>query len=319
MKKNLNNVYRFFGMKPCQMIFDVRKKRMIRGFCIILTVFVTVGSAFGQSRNNPPHVETHSVVPNGSVKKEDDRKPQPQPDAKKTPPQPQPQVKQPQPAPQQEVKKPQPQPPQDAKQPQPSPQQNTAHRVPQRPAGLPDVVSEKDANKKGDDIERFKKLPNEIKRPQRPATLEKRQYAFQITNNAPKKNYQSSGVITKPQVSKLIQTTEAVAKAVGAVTQLYKVVVDSSSAKVSYYRSPKLRADFLEDMDGAKIGAINDGSPLRGTAQRPSGLEVGDIITDLNGIPVEGPSDLEKHTKWTSVDYIDFRTGSWKQTWIYVW
>ncbi|MDO5581324.1 MAG: PDZ domain-containing protein [Planctomycetia bacterium] len=67
------------------------------------------------------------------------------------------------------------------------------------------------------------------------------------------------------------------------------------------YRSKALKALFKHAPHGAKITAIFPGSPL---ANR---LQVGDIITALDGVPVNSTWELENHFSATRVDYMDNR------------
>ena len=195
--------------------------------------------------------------------------------------------------------------------PQPQPVQPTQTRRPglQQPANLPAVVSAKDVNTQPDDYSYLNNAPDQIRRPQRPANLPARQNAFQFDKNAAPKPYRGGGTITKMNVEQVSG---------GNGPKPYKVIIDPNSG-LDPYDSPALRAQFVEDMDGARITSIQGGSPLRGTIFRPSGLKVGDVIGFLDGLPVMSELDLENHIRWTSVDYIDFMSGQWKRTLIYIW
>jgi len=71
------------------------------------------------------------------------------------------------------------------------------------------------------------------------------------------------------------------------------------------YYSPKLRAKFVVVPGGGRaVTQLHPGSPLW-----RAGIEVGDIITHLDGIPVHSNWELENHYSWTHVYGIDWRTG----------
>ena len=71
------------------------------------------------------------------------------------------------------------------------------------------------------------------------------------------------------------------------------------------YPSRKLNAEFVVVPSGGRcITRLFPWSPLR-----RAGLEVGDIIIRMDGIPVNSDWELENHYSWTVIDLIDVRTG----------
>ena len=67
------------------------------------------------------------------------------------------------------------------------------------------------------------------------------------------------------------------------------------------YRSRRLNALFTQAPHGAKVVHIFPGSPLEGR------LHEGDIITSLDGVPVNSTWELENHYAMTHVCYMDSR------------
>lgn len=78
------------------------------------------------------------------------------------------------------------------------------------------------------------------------------------------------------------------------------------------YESRRLKAQFVVDPKGARITCIHRWSPLY------DNFDVGDIITDLDGMPVNSSWELENHVQATVVDYISHRHGAHKRTKIYI-
>lgn len=94
---------------------------------------------------------------------------------------------------------------------------------------------------------------------------------------------------------------------------LKKVEYDPNAGGGPYW-SKKLRADFVVVPSGGRcITGLHWSSPLR-----KAGLEVGDIIIRLDGIPVNSDWELENHYSWTTVDLIDVRTGNNVRRKIYI-
>ena len=89
-------------------------------------------------------------------------------------------------------------------------------------------------------------------------------------------------------------------------------VISSPTSGRPPYHAIKFRAEFIPTRRGAKITTIHAGSPLKGR------LEVGDIITYLDGIKVDSSWELENHNKSTVVDYLDYATGGHKRATIFV-
>jgi len=80
------------------------------------------------------------------------------------------------------------------------------------------------------------------------------------------------------------------------------------------YYSSQLRAQFVVVPSGGRaITHLHPSSPLR-----RAGLEVGDIITHLDGIPVHSNWELENHHGPTLVYGIDWRTGNRIQLRIFI-
>ena len=80
------------------------------------------------------------------------------------------------------------------------------------------------------------------------------------------------------------------------------------------YFSPQLRAQFVVvPGSGRAITYLQPNSPLR-----KAGIEVGDIITHMDGIPVNTNWELENHYSWTLVYGIDWRTGNRFQRRIFI-
>ena len=80
-------------------------------------------------------------------------------------------------------------------------------------------------------------------------------------------------------------------------------VLPPGMGAVPYY-SPRLQAQFVTAPHGARVTFLRPTSPLRRV-----GIEVGDTITHLDGIPANANWGLEKHYSWTLVYGIDWRTG----------
>ena len=68
--------------------------------------------------------------------------------------------------------------------------------------------------------------------------------------------------------------------------------------------SSQLRAEFVVyPQGGRRITRLHPSSPLRA-----AGIEVGDVITHLDGIPVDNDWELDNHYGKTLVYGIDWRT-----------
>ena len=89
------------------------------------------------------------------------------------------------------------------------------------------------------------------------------------------------------------------------------VIADPNSGRPPYH-AERFRAEFIPTRRGAKITTIHAGSPLKGR------LNVGDIITYLDGIKVDSSWELENHNKSTVVDYLDFATGGHRRATVFV-
>lgn len=87
---------------------------------------------------------------------------------------------------------------------------------------------------------------------------------------------------------------------------------DPNNGYNSVYESRRLKAQFVVDPKGARITYIHHWSPLRDK------LDVGDVITELDGMRVNSSWELENHVGPTIVDYVTHRHGAHRRTKIHI-
>ena len=106
-------------------------------------------------------------------------------------------------------------------------------------------------------------------------------------------------------ISKLAGASRQFPGGGGSSVKPCDVIVDSQTGLPPYISS-RLRAKFMVVPNGGRaVVQLYPSSPLRS-----GGIEVGDIITHLDGVPVYTDWELENHYRWTNVYGIDWRTGN---------
>lgn len=183
---------------------------------------------------------------------------------------------------------------------------------PQLPKNLPARITQNDLLRSNDDSATWANMPAEVRIQQRPAHLPARTRAFQHDRNAAPNPFAEQAVMRR-----IAPPGHAPSPAVVSGRPQTRMLVIDPTAGIPPYRSPRLKASFIEDPSGVRVVGISPYSPLRGTKWLP-GLKVGDVIDSMDGVPVYSDWDLENHVRWTCVDYVDCFTGQYKRTWVYI-
>lgn len=78
---------------------------------------------------------------------------------------------------------------------------------------------------------------------------------------------------------------------------------------VPIYFSPRLQLQYIYHPDGPMVVSISPASKVFGY------LNVGDCITAMDGMPVNGPMDIEVHYRWSVVEKEDYMFGFYWNAW----
>jgi S1-C subfamily serine protease len=78
------------------------------------------------------------------------------------------------------------------------------------------------------------------------------------------------------------------------------------------YRASNLEACYLLVTDGERLGARITRPPRKGTPLDTIGLELGDMIIELDGDPIRSHRDVVSHFGTTTLKFVNVRTGEIK-------